>query len=139
MEELLRTVANSCLNIPYIWGGNHPLDGMDCSGFVLWVYKSIGLWRGGDTTAQGIYDYFKIRGKILDMEAKFPMGSLLFFGKTKSSITHIGIAYNSEIMWEAGGGGSRCKTPADAKRAGACVRLGQINRRTDFVAVIFPQ
>lgn len=40
---------------PYVWGGNGP-DGYDCSGFVLWVWRQVGLdlpdqtadqlWRG---------------------------------------------------------------------------------------------
>lgn len=31
------------LNTPYLWGGMHPLTGMDCSAFVKLVYSKAGL------------------------------------------------------------------------------------------------
>jgi len=31
------------LNIPYLWGGEHPQTGLDCSGFVQLVFRKAGL------------------------------------------------------------------------------------------------
>lgn len=40
-ERLMRT-AHSALGTPYVRGGDNP-SGFDCSGFVQWTYKSVGV------------------------------------------------------------------------------------------------
>ncbi len=139
MELVLTQVMISCLNIPYVWGGANPLTGLDCSGFVIWCLQSVGLWGKGDTTAQGLYAHFKISGQLLDKEAvDIPVGTLVFFGSSVSTITHVGMYIDDDIMIEAGGGGSNTKTPDDAKKSGACVRARPINSRRDLVALVSP-
>lgn len=138
MEHLLYDVMVSCLNVPYVWGGNNPLGGLDCSGFALWCLHSIGLWTTGDTTAQGLYSHFKLTGTELDKEDELPIGTLIFFGADKDHITHVALAIDSEHMIEAGGGGSKCKTPTDAAKIGACVRIRPISSRRDLVSFVLP-
>lgn len=41
-EALLR-VARPMLGTPYVWGGNVPGKGLDCSGFVQQAYERIGV------------------------------------------------------------------------------------------------
>lgn len=136
MKHALISIMDSCLNIPYIWGGNHPLEGLDCSGFVLWCLRSLGLWKSEDVTAQQLYTYFKVAGKELKTTEKPTLGCLIFFGKSTTAITHVAIAYSKTLMYEAGGGGSKCLNPADAKKAGAMVRIRNITVRRDIVSVI---
>lgn len=31
------------LNVPYLWGGEYPRTGLDCSGFVQLVFRKVGL------------------------------------------------------------------------------------------------
>jgi len=138
MEHALFTVMTSCLGVPYIWGGNNPMTGMDCSGFAIWCLRSIGLWKGGDDTAQGLYVHYKTAGHVLTMDDELPLGTLLFFGTSLDTITHITMAIDDDLMIEAGGGGSKTKTPADAAKAGACVRIRPISTRKDLVALVCP-
>lgn len=55
----LRVVAEalSLVGLPYKWGGNYPAKdgGLDCSGFVLHVWRRAGLDLA-DMTAQGLRD-----------------------------------------------------------------------------------
>lgn len=140
MELLLAQVMISCLNVPYIWGGSNPLTGLDCSGFAIWCLRSIGLWNSGDTTAQGLHNHFsKAKGSTYSIDYKFPkVGTLAFFGKSITEITHVGLIIEGRIMVEAGGGGSKTLTPDDAKKAGACVRVMPLSRRPDLVALVSP-
>ena len=60
-------------------------------------------------------------------------GDVLFFGKSVEGITHVAIALDSNLMVEAGGGGSKCKTPATST---GMVRVRPIASRKDLVAAL---
>lgn len=36
-------LAKQIIGTPYVWGGSDPDSGVDCSGFVQWVFKQIGI------------------------------------------------------------------------------------------------
>ncbi len=42
LSQVLETAA-SYMGIPYVWGGSRPSTGMDCSGFVRYVFKQHGV------------------------------------------------------------------------------------------------
>ncbi len=138
MLQALRDVMVACLNTPYIWGGNNPLVGLDCSGFVIWSLRSIGVWKGGDDSAQGLYGHYKLHGIEHTLHDVREDGDLLFFGADRNNITHVAIAAGETLMFEAGGAGSKCKTPADAAAAGAMVRIRPVSSRKDLVAICSP-
>jgi hypothetical protein len=76
----------SLMGIAYKWGGNTPDTGMDCSGFVRYVFKkSLGI-----TLPRTAAEMAKV-GKKIDIKDLQP-GDLIFF-KTMggSRISHIGI------------------------------------------------
>ena len=52
------------LGKPYIWGGDDPVGGFDCSGLVVELFKSVGkLPRQGDWTAHDLWLKFKDKYK----------------------------------------------------------------------------
>jgi peptidoglycan DL-endopeptidase CwlS len=135
IKEMLYDYAIKHLGIPYRWGGNDPLAGLDCSGFVLELLKAFGIVEGAfDTNAQGIYDQFKAN---LVPDPFF--GCLVFFGQNSQVITHVGFALSDKLMIEAGGGNNTVTTLAAAIQQRAWIRIRPIARRKDLVAVIEPK
>ena len=80
---LLQSV--SLMGIAYKWGGNTPDTGMDCSGFVRYVFKrSLGI-----NLPRTAAEMAKV-GKRVSLNDLEP-GDLIFFNTKRGSNTHIGI------------------------------------------------
>lgn len=122
---------------PYIWGGDGSGKcggGFDCSGLVLECLMACGLWLGNDATAQGIYDVlYGMEMWNVACREREKADDLLFFGKDTKHITHVAICIGDGLMVEAGGGGSKCKTPATST---GMVRVRPIKSRSDLVAAL---
>lgn len=117
---------------PYIWGGNNPLKGFDCSGLICEGLRSIGAIKA-DLGSQELFNHFK--GKV-GVRSQLARGSLLFFGASQNQISHIAMALDDKIMIEAGGGDRTCLTINDALIKNAFVRIRPINNRSDLVATL---
>lgn len=99
----------------YIWGGDGSGKcggGFDCSGLVLECLWAFGLYDGPDTTAQGLHKALSAKGLASVPRGLENAGDVLFFGNDAAHITHTALAIGDGLMVEAGGGGSKCKTPA---------------------------
>lgn len=128
-EELMLEVAWRLYGTPYIYGGNSPLVGLDCSGFVCEVLRSVGIIGKEDLNAQMLYDRFKL------LPNSIKPGSLLFFGKDLKSISHVGLAVSDFAYLEAGGGDSTTYSVEKAQKQNAYVRLRPISLRMDLLAI----
>lgn len=112
---------------PYVWGGESMTEGgFDCSGFVYNVLNDSGI-KVSRTTAQGYFEKFKNNSSVVDV------GTLLFFGKSTKSITHVAICAGDGLMYESIGGKKNNK-----KNPGKGVTLSKMTRRKDFVAARKP-
>jgi len=121
---------------PYIWSAEGP-DAYDCSGFVQWALRPLGLDPPGDQTAAGLFRHFS-RGRSSEVSAADSRpGDLVFFG-TDESVTHIALAWGAESMLEAGGGGHKTTTVALARQHGAEVHIGAIARRRHHAGIMRP-
>jgi cell wall-associated NlpC family hydrolase len=134
MFEVLR-YAKAQINVPYKWGGDNPLEGFDCSGFVQWVLASVGLDPEGDQTAQTLYNHFKLQGEVI---GKLEPGALVFYGPGRKHIKHVAIGIDRYRVIEAGGGDRTTQTHRDACKKGACVRERLYDHRKDLVVIIKP-
>ncbi len=76
----------SLIGIPYKWGGNTPNTGLDCSGFIHYVYKkSLGI--NLPRTSEGMSKL----GKNVPL-SQLKAGDLLFFSSSGNGhITHVGM------------------------------------------------
>lgn len=84
MGYIAARTAERFIGIPYQWGGNTVVDGMDCSGFTRAVYNLCGI-----SIPRTSRDQFKAGNSIQKGELRD--GDLVFFGDSVSSINHVGI------------------------------------------------
>lgn len=127
--------ASRFLGTPYIYGGNTPHRGLDCSGLIMEVLKAFCVVHSrDDMTAQQIYQRLLRDNK--NTAPQIEVGQILFFGRSTSEITHTGIAISTKRMIEAGGGGANVVSAEMADKFGAFVRIRQI--RADLQAAILP-
>jgi cell wall-associated NlpC family hydrolase len=83
--------ALSLQGTPYLWGGNSPDEGFDCSGFVKYVYgrHGIRLPRTAHEMASAL--------PPLDNRRRQP-GDLVFFNTTGEPYSHVGIYIGNDAF-----------------------------------------
>ena len=135
--SLLEKYALQFAGTPYKWGGENPISGWDCSGFVKHLLQVFGVFpQNFDTTAQGIYNKLLRREGCIDGIAI--LGSVSFYGKNQTSITHCMMCLDSHVCIGACGGGRTTKTKAIADKKNAFIQIKPIAYRKDFLEVLYP-
>jgi cell wall-associated NlpC family hydrolase len=133
-RRIAKKIAFSFLGKPYIWGGDDPIAGFDCSGEVIEILKSIGILpRKGDWTAEGLWNRF---GRC---EVKKPYnGCLVFWTNRSGKISHVEYAINRELCIGASGGGSKTKTIEDAIKQNAYIKIRPWRSREEVKGFVDP-
>jgi hypothetical protein len=121
-RELALAVWKQELGQPYVWGGDDPIAGWDCSGLVIEGLKASGILpREGDWTAAALAARF--RGQTTTN----PGPGCLIFWKRGERIVHVEIAYAKieDILFSIGasGGGSATTDRSQAIRSNAYVKI----------------
>ena len=122
-KEIALKVAWHFVGLPYRWGGDDPMAGFDCSGFILEILKSVGLMkRSMDLTADGIYRHFTKLGCPPLTTAEI---CRLAFWKDpgKKRIRHVEFLIGPAYTIGASGGGSNTKNEAVAIRRNAFIKV----------------
>ncbi len=114
-------VSESYVGTRYVWGGENPGVGFDCSGLVQWVFAEAGVAL--PRVAQDQYD----ATRHLAPGTPLVPGDLVFFGPSTQAIEHVGIYV---------GGGEM----VDAPHTGAYVRIEPVPLfQPRFVAASSPE
>ena len=135
----MRTLINYAMQFVgtnYRWGGDDPIKGFDCSGFVQEILASVGEDPPGDQTSHSLWLYFKKHGH--DYTDRSPEAGCLIFGGNQDRISHVAFCLDEHRMIEAGGGARWVDGPNTASIANAFIRIRQIDSRSDLVSVIKP-
>ncbi len=125
-KEIALKVAWHFVGLPYRWGGDDPMAGFDCSGFILEILKSVGLMkRSMDLTADGICRHFKKMGCL----ASTPDICRLVFWKDpgKKRIRHVEFCIDPIYTIGASGGGANTVNQAVAIRRNAFIKVRPLN------------
>ena len=123
----------------YLWGeapggGDDPVLGFDCSGFISEVLRGVGLFSPSQReNARGILKIFK--NKLVG----FPdAGVLAFYGSNPDAPTHIAMLKSARFIVESGGGNSKTTTDAVAAARNAFVRIRPLHYRKDLICMADP-
>jgi len=87
--------ANQLLGVKYKWAGTNPDKGLDCSGFVKYVFAKLGI-----DLPHRAAELAKLGGSVGKDTSEMQPGDLLVFGKG-SRISHVGIYIGNGNMIHA--------------------------------------
>lgn len=111
LNQLIETAA-AYLGIPYLWAGSKPSTGMDCSGFVMYVFRQHGIELPHFAAWQCAM------GSPVELKDIQP-GDVVGFG---SPVHHIGIYIGDGLF-------------IHAPRTGDVIRVSRLADRTDLTAI----
>ena len=125
-RDIASKIAWSYLGTPYLWGGDDPMSGFDCSGFCIEILKSVGILpKTGDWTAQMLWDKFK-ENEVETAKA----GCLVFWtNSSKTNIVHVEYAINESLCIGASGGGSLTTSVSAAIEQNAYIKIRPFRSR----------
>jgi cell wall-associated NlpC family hydrolase len=106
--------ADQFVGVPYVWGGNTPSSGFDCSGFTKFVFgrQGIGLPRTSREQAHAG------RAVSVDFGAMIP-GDIMLFAEPDEAISHVAIYVGSgRIIHSSSAMGGVRYLDLDGDRAG---------------------
>jgi hypothetical protein len=135
MADLRRSLALRILwgmwGTAYRWSGDDP-DSWDCSGLVIEILKSVGLFpRKGDTTAHGLFERFAAQ-RVKEIEAE--PGCLVFWLNQSGRAVHVEMVVQVEdteiYAMGASGGGPDVVDHATAMAKNAFVKVRPVASRT---------
>jgi cell wall-associated NlpC family hydrolase len=92
--------AMTLIGVPYRWGGNDPENGLDCSGFVRYVYRKATGKLLPRQSAQ-----ISKTGSAIAKPDLHP-GDLVFFNTPRGTATHVGIYVGEQKFVHAPATGS---------------------------------
>ena len=130
--------ASRFIGTPYLWGGDSPMEGFDCSGLVLEVLQAHGVFeRGKDYSAHGIREQLIGRGcpEIIGLGYA---GCIVFWPGSNNRIGHVAIMVDNEHIVHAAGGGSAVDSLDDAKKYNAYIRKDRVDYRGDGCIIVDP-
>lgn len=121
------------IGLPYVWGGDDPLAGFDCSGLIVEVLQAVGLLpHGSDFSADALYERFE-SGAI-----ERGYAGCLVFWYSDDKIVHVEMMVDDFHAVGASGGGSKTKTIADAIEHNAFVKQRPLSYRGSNFLIIDP-
>jgi hypothetical protein len=121
------------MNLPYRYGGQTKLEGFDCSGFIVELYRSVGLLKyGTDYSTTGLWEHFK------DQRVGDPaLGGLVFYGR-KGRPTHVALVIDEYHCMAFSGGDDETTNIEDAIARDACAHVNPIDYWDAIVGYVNP-
>jgi cell wall-associated NlpC family hydrolase len=133
-RELAVKYAWEFLGLPYRWGGDDPMYGFDCSGFVVEVLQGVGLLaHNSDYTANGLYIKYKNNVQPVGQE-----GCLCLWFNPAGIATHVEMFIDDRHTIGASGGGSATTSTDAAAQQNAFIKIRPIGYRGTNYRIVDP-
>lgn len=136
--DLALKVAWAMYGTPYKWGGDDPVGGADCSGYISEILRSVGeIGPKERVTTHTIWQRWGVEDNRAIAETGIEAGDIILYSKDKSvaGINHVVIAVSPNFILEAGGGWQDTDTLAEAAAANAFVRMRPLDRKRLFAVL----
>jgi hypothetical protein len=131
--EIATRVAWSYLGRPYRWGGDDPLAGFDCSGFVIEILKSAArLPLAGDWTAAGLM------GKFPQHTEEPEEGCLVFWRNAGGRVNHVEYCLDATFGIGASGGRDTTTNVEAATDQNAYIKVRPFRSRAGLAGFVNP-
>ncbi|NVM21412.1 MAG: C40 family peptidase [Desulfobacterales bacterium] len=125
--------AKRLLFLPYLWGGDDPMAGFDCSGLVLEVLQSVGKIKHKiDMTADSLYKSF--------MDKQVPKGyaGCLVFWFKGTKAAHVEMMINDCFLIGSSGGSSKTLNRQQAIEQNAFIKMRPLGYRRGPYKIVDP-
>lgn len=135
MSPLILEYALSFAGKPYRYAGANPMTGFDCSGLCVEILQASGfIQRHTDYSSLALYELLTKNGIINKRE----VGSLSFYGKSLTEISHVTFHLSRFYVLEAGSGDHTTTTLEKAIEQNAFIRISPYLYRKDYLATVLP-
>jgi cell wall-associated NlpC family hydrolase len=125
--------AKHFIGIPYAWGGDDPMAGFDCSGFVVEVLHAVGKLQARDYSAHDLYTLFKPNIVVLGYA-----GCLAFWLDDAGHAVHVMVLVDNAHVIGASGGGSKTTSLPEAIRDNAFIKMRPLSYRKGTPVIVDP-
>ena len=101
LGKQIAAYAQQFIGYPYVWGGDTDLtQGVDCSGFTMYVYKQFGYSLPHSATSQ----WLSGMGTKISSISELQPGDLVFFVGTYDTpgVSHVGLYVGNSVMLHCG-------------------------------------
>jgi len=140
-RKVATQLAMTFLGLPYLWGGDDPIEGFDCSGMCIEIMKAVDLLpRNGDWSAAGLWQHFANNHGCAVLRTQVTEGCLVFWHSPSDAkrIIHVEYAINEELCIGASGGGSATTDRAAAIKQNAYIKIRPWASRANVYGVVDP-
>lgn len=134
LRAIVVDYAERFIGTPYHWGGDDPMAGFDCSGFVVEVLQAVGILKHGrDYSANNLFELFNLSR----VETGYA-GCLAFWVTPESGAVHVMLMVDNERVIGAAGGDSGTTTTEDAIQQNAFIKLRPVGYRGGTLIIVDP-
>jgi cell wall-associated NlpC family hydrolase len=134
VRDHITRLALKLVGCPYIWGGNAPWNGFDCSGFIVWVLQVFAILPSGDWTAATLAAHFS-QHPTVPPNGTLP-GDLAFYGSDPLRPVHVMLCTGAGTCVGASGGGPTTTSLEIARAKHAMVKPKPITYRNDLISCV---